>query len=284
MTAATRHSAARQPASRSELRIRLSPRDIPPLPSAMVDILKLANDPDASVAALERGIARDQTLTLRVLTIANSSFYGCSRQIVSVRGAIALLGTRQIQSIASTLALAPALKSDAGPQLWVHALACALWTRAIARQSGVPELPSVFTAALMHDLGIVVLLRKAPAELAQCLRLVRESGRPFHQVERELLGTDHADLAARACEMWKLPASVTRMIANHHEPDSCDTESCILAAADMLSAMTGMAEFEWMALDPPAPGVTVPHFLAGLDISALLAKRDRIAAEAESFA
>ncbi|MBV1858888.1 MAG: HDOD domain-containing protein [Nannocystaceae bacterium] len=200
--------------------LHLSPRDIPPLPDAMVELLGIANDPNVSFDKLSEVMCRDQALTLRVLAVANSPYYGCSRRIDSVRSAIAVLGTKQVQNIASAMALAPAFESRRGPQLWQHGLTVAVWTSRVVHALGVPPLDYVFTAGLLHDIGVVLLLGGAPEQEDACIAAAERDGLQLCEVERERLGTDHAEIGARACSSWKLPGRLAELVRDHHDDDA----------------------------------------------------------------
>ena len=223
--------------------IQLSPRDIPALPDAMVELLGIANDPTVSFTKLSAVIGRDQALTLRMLAVANSPYYGCSRRIDSVRGAIAVLGTRQVQHIASAMALAPAFDSSHGPRLWQHGLTAAVWTQHVVRALGIPPLDYVFTAGLLHDIGVVLLLGYASEVERACIDQAAAEHRPLQEIESEHLGTDHADIGARACTSWKLPERLTELVASHHERHASDgLDLKVLHAANALAQICETTE------------------------------------------
>ncbi len=267
--------------------VHLSPRDIPPLPDAMVELLGIANDPNVSFAKLGQVMSRDQALTLRVLAVANSPYYGCSRRIDSVRGAIAVLGTKQVQNIASAMALAPAFESRHGPSLWQHGLCTAVWTAHVVRALGVPPLDYVFTAGLLHDIGVVLLLGSAPEEEDACIADAEREGRPLHDVERERLGTDHAHIGARACSSWKLPARLAELVGDHHNNDEAQ------GALDLRVLQAANALAELCEEDPdPSPQSTrwqsTMSILGRLDldpseITALLDARGDVRTAASAF-
>ncbi len=265
-------------------RVSLSPRNIPALPGALADLLRIANDPSVSIAELERTISRDQALTLRVLAVANSSFYGCSRRVDSVRTALALLGTQQVQNVASAMALAPVFECDHGPALWSHGLATALWTRRVMRAIGVPPIEYLFTTALMHDIGIVLLLKHAPEDERACLKTAAEQDRALHEVEVATLGIDHAELGSRAAQAWKLPERISELVASHHQPAAPErVDHAVLAVADVLSSLTGTGE---LCGSKPAKIPDALLHAAGLraeDVAVLLARADDVAAEACAF-
>lgn len=265
-------------------RVSLSPRNIPALPAALADLLRIANDPSVSIAELERTISRDQALTLRMLAVANSSFYGCSRRVDSVRTALALLGTQQVQNVASAMALAPVFECEHGPGLWAHGLATALWTRWVMRSIRVPPIEYLFTAALMHDIGIVLLFKNAPEEEGECLRLAAAQGRPLHEVEAAMLGLDHAQLGARAAAKWRLPDRIAQLVAAHHEPAApAHVDHAVLAVADALAAATGTGELCGPVSKTIPASVLEAAGLRTEDLAVLLARADDVAAEAGAF-
>jgi putative nucleotidyltransferase with HDIG domain len=268
----------------SELQLTLSPRDIPLLPARMLEVLRIANDPSVSLVEIERCIGRDPAMAARVLTVANSSYYGCSRRIDSVRGAIALLGTRQIQNIAAALAVAPAFESEHGPQLWMHAVAAALWSQRIVRVLGLANIEFLFTTALVHDIGVVMLLARAPDLELECIERARAGGEDLAQVERARLGCDHGELGARVCRAWNLPERVELLIAAHHDTGpELDASAAILELADHLADTHGCPAFTGMvAAAPRAQVLDVLHVTPAMT-AALEQQADAIAAEASGL-
>ncbi len=267
------------------LELAFSPRDIPLLPTRMLEILRIANDPSVSLVQLERSIGHDQALAARVLTVANSSYYGCSRRIDSVRGAVALLGTRQIQNIAAALAIAPAFESEHGPQLWMHAVAAALWTQKIIRVLGLPNIEFLFTSALMHDIGIVLLLARAAARELACIETACTSGASLADVERAQLGCDHGEIGARVCGAWHLPERVETLISGHHAAvDPTDAPTAILALADHLAVQHGCPGFATMISLPPSDAQLVALGITPATIDELGVHAEAIATEASGLA
>lgn len=262
----------------------ITERQLPTLPNRALDVLRLANDPDTSMVDLERVISREQTMTLRVLKVANSARYGRSREVDTIRHAVMLLGRTMIQELASALALAPTLSQAAeglvdGPQLWDHSVNTALWCREVSRLASRPMGGQVFTGALMHDIGIVLLVRCAPESARSVLQLARLERMPIHMAERELLDTDHAEVAAAVCEAWGLPERLAELIRHHHDDDRDDGVATI-AVAEHLARITGAAEFAWHG-EREVPHTALAHL--GLDaatIETLLLKRDEIREDA----
>lgn len=237
----------------SRFLIRIS--DLPTLPNTLMEILKIANEPTASMNEIETVVKKDQSLTARVLQVANSAFYG-SRTMGSLGQSMRMLGLRQIQNVAASMAVAPQFDTKGselidGVQLWSHALACAGWCQALAKELKVFQADHVFTGGLMHDIGITVLARLALDREDEVLRLVRDDGRSLIDAEDEILGINHARLGALLCAKWQLPPNLTRLISSHHADDLPEEiDSRILILADHLTGRLGMAEFSWAK---PAP-------------------------------
>ncbi|MCR9164438.1 MAG: HDOD domain-containing protein [Nannocystaceae bacterium] len=270
----------------TDQRIHLSPRDIPPLPGATVELLGIANDPTVCFSTLAQVVRRDQALTLRMLSVANSPYYGCSRRIDSIRGAVAVLGTRQVQNIASAMALSPAFESPHGPQLWKHGLTTAVWTTQVTRALSIPPLDYVFTAGLLHDIGVVVLLSHAPQVESACLTEAHSSGRPLVELEQDRLGTDHASLGARACSSWKLPERLADLVGKHHDVEqSSALDHRVLHAANALARLCedrdpGPASLGWEAALATLERLDLDED----EMLALLGARGDVLAEVDGFA
>jgi HD-like signal output (HDOD) protein len=76
----------------------------------------------------------------------------------------------------------------------------------------------VFTAALLHDVGKLVLASKLPQRFAEALRLSAEQQRPLYAVEEELHGFTHAEAGAYLLGLWGLPYPIVEAVAHHHHP------------------------------------------------------------------
>ena len=239
------------PAVEERSRIYIPIEDLPTLPTAAIEALRIANDLNASAQSLERAIAADIGLAARILQVANSPLFGMSRTIESIRDAVVLLGTRRVRSIASAASLAPVFSVHAGgvicgDHLWSHGLAVAMWTQRVGKHIGYPHLEHVFTAGLMHDVGVIVLASCLGREYEMIVSCARDSGMELESLEMEFLGTDHARLAATMCAKWMLSPRLTQLISRHHA-EQCpeDREGQILQLSDWLASATGQGEFPW---------------------------------------
>ena len=229
---------------------------LPSLPATVTDALRIANDMNASAVELERAISRDISLTSRVLKVANSAFVGLRRPIESVKEAVVLLGTRRVRAVASLQALAPMFTTQetsliSGQQLWAHGLAVALWTQHIGKRVGYPHLTHVYTAGLMHDMGIILMRGCVGPEYEEIVEQAKNEGVELVDVESERLGINHCRIGAMVCAKWMLSPRLTWLISQHHHlglPD--DVEGQILLLSNWCARHMGQGEFPWT---PPEP-------------------------------
>jgi len=197
-------------------------RDLPPLPSIVLDLITSIERDDIDTAGLTEKISRDQALSAKMLRLANSSFYGLPSRIGTVKQAILVLGFNTVRTLtlASTV-IASFEGSGAGSidltGFWRHSIATALCARALARHAGL-SLELGFIAGLLHDIGRMVLacefLDHYGLVIEYCVR--RET--TLCAAERHVLGIDHQCVGELLSENWKFPLEIQRALGQHHAP------------------------------------------------------------------
>jgi HD-like signal output (HDOD) protein len=173
----------------------------------------MVEDEDITANQLGNVIERDQVLTSKLLKMVNSSFYGFPQRISTVANAIVLLGINVIKTLIVTSSIFEMMQSsDVG--LWEHSLGCATIASLIAKKKGLKNPEEVSTAALLHDLGKVVVRAELPSEYDALLALVEQKGISMREAEEELLGVSHSEiggwLVPRTVEIWA--STTTRIV------------------------------------------------------------------------
>ena len=202
-----------------------SMKKLPPFPDVATKALKILDDPDASVDQLISIIQYDQAITANVLKLCNSAYYGLSRKVRSLREGLVLLGNVELKSIILTSTVVKFFHREnkgydlAKGELWRHAVATGIISKIISDRVTGSESASLFTAALLHDIGKVVLGRFVDTYFEQILALVKGEDHSFLEAEREMLGIDHAEVGARVAESWNFPEDIVQAIRLHHRPD-----------------------------------------------------------------
>jgi putative nucleotidyltransferase with HDIG domain len=201
--------------------------DLPSMPASGIRMLNLLENPEASVDAIEDILRHDPGLTANVLKLANSAYFGIPTRVGSPRQAVILLGLRRLVQlvIASCVSAimgrpVPGYDLTAG-DLWRHSIAVAIAAEALVKKKRGGGVEDVFTAALLHDAGKIVLGRFVQEELPDIQR-IRACGMPLVLAENMVLGTDHAQIGAKILEAWAFPPDVVRAVRWHHDPEAAD--------------------------------------------------------------
>lgn len=196
--------------------------ELPSLPSAFMAAVRVLSEDNAPASACIEAIERDQALTVRVLRMANSAFYGAPGQISRIGDAVQMLGLR---TVASTLA-AVSLQASLGTlrcdgfcfdTYWRHTLCTALSARELAKIASL-DTGEAFLLGLLHDVGQLVLAMTSPAQEAQALHICRSENVALHEAERRVFGVSHPEVGAAVARQWNFPASLAEAIAGHHAP------------------------------------------------------------------
>lgn len=195
---------------------------LPSLPSAFIAAVKVLSEDDAPAAGCIEAIERDQALTVRVLRLANSAFYGAPGHVSRIGDAVQMLGLR---TVASTLA-AVSLRATLGAlrcegfsfdTYWRHTLCTALAARELAKIVSL-DAGEAFLLGLLHDVGQLVLAMTSPELQAQALRLCRTENLTMHAAEHRVFGVSHPEVGAAVARQWNFPARIAEAIAGHHTP------------------------------------------------------------------
>jgi len=154
----------------------------------------------------------------------NSSYFGFSREISSVRLAITLVGVRTIKNFALWSAVFNLMPNPkCGPfdlkSLWQDSLRRGLFARAFGKFLGLKDTEDLFAAALLQDMAVPLLAKEIGEPYADLLsRRIR--GSRLSELERELFGWTHADVGAAMAHSWRFPESFVEMIRGHVNLDS----------------------------------------------------------------
>lgn len=200
-------------------------KEVPELPVTPMRVLQIANNPEAGIADIMRTIEFDPGLTSNVLRLANSAYFAGPRSISSLREAGVRLGAQRIvqlvlASVVSPMARQPVKGYDlpAG-QLLDHLIATAVGVEELARELRIPMPPHAFTAALLHDIGKIVLSTFADVDAGPITQLAVAEGISFDIAEVRILGIDHSETGAILLESWQLPPEIIEVVRWHHQPN-----------------------------------------------------------------
>lgn len=222
---------------------------IKPVPQVLHQLMDLADDPEAPISEITGLILYEPVVTANLLKIANSAAFGFKKKVDSVHDAVVLLGLKRVVEIVLLGSVTGPLKSarrgyglEEG-QLWKQSVSCALMASAIAEAIEAPEKHFVFTAALLKDIGVIVLDRHMGKTMARIRNAMEADGLTLVAAERQVLGIDHAHLGGRIAGNWNFSKALARTIENHHLTDGAreiPKETAMVYLADSMGSMSGI--------------------------------------------
>ena len=194
---------------------------LPCAPKVFMQLTEMLAKEKVDVADIAQIVERDPAMAAKVLQLVNSEYFGLSQRISSIHQAVTYLGVELIEALAVSIHVSegPELKSIPGfsiDRVQSNAFSMARLARRLA--SGAEAAEEAFAAAMLHDVGKIILALGMPDRFAETIRVAAETRRPAHDVERELLGLTHAEVGAYLLGVWGLPFRIVEAVAYHHTP------------------------------------------------------------------
>jgi putative nucleotidyltransferase with HDIG domain len=223
-------------------------KSFPSMPAAALKLLTLLKDENTSNAQIEQILRYEPGLTANILKLTNSAFFGLPTKIGSVRQAILMIGWKKLTQIVLTSCVSAIIDKPvqgydlSAGDLWRHSVAVSVASETLAKELKLPVSEEVFTAALLHDVGKMVLGRYVKEDIA-VIDGEDMQDVPFEQVERSMFGIDHAEIGANILRRWSFPPAMISAVRWHHEPDSAPRPSPmidVVHVADVLCLMSGI--------------------------------------------
>ena len=196
----------------------------PSMPQAGIKLRALLAEEDVSTDEIEAILRHDPGLAANVLRLANSAFFGVPRKVETLKHAVTLLGVKRFAQIAVSASMSKAMDMavegyDLPPgELWLHSIAVSNSAEALARHKKFAETIDVFTPALLHDMGKLVLGQFVKEERQEIERITAK-GVPLDLSEHMVLGTDHAEVGALILARWSFPDDIVNAVRWHHNPE-----------------------------------------------------------------
>jgi HD-like signal output (HDOD) protein len=231
---------------------------LPAAPTVVLKVLRLTRDPETSAEAVAELVRREPTLSARLLTLANSAFFGMRGRVDTARRAVVVLGFKTVASMAMvvwthTLCLSTKDRSLHAiyRQRFKHGLAVAVLARDLTSRVDPAGGETAFQAGLLHDIGRVALCAELGASYwEEVLELSRGGPDDAELAERRRLAFDHAEMGGALMLHWGLPSSLVEAAAAHHEltiPPTQDVVTRSVALGNLLARSQG-----WDLLPPQA--------------------------------
>lgn len=195
---------------------------LPILPDIAIRIMQLNNDPDLYPAKVQAVLSSDPVLAARILQVSNSAMFRRSREVTELGEAVAVLGVQLAMSIATGFVIVDSLRNDEVEGsgfdydlYWRKSILSAIAANELCAQLKIGSRGELFVAALMQDVGMLVLNNIISDKYAQ---LVRSAKSHFDLVafEERVFGLSHAEVGAVLLEKWGLPESIRNAVSYSH--------------------------------------------------------------------
>jgi HD-like signal output (HDOD) protein/CheY-like chemotaxis protein len=253
---------------------------LPSHPRVLAELNRLFMSGTSSSRDIARVVARDPAVSAKVLQLVNSSFFGLARRVTDLEQAVTYLGIGVLHGLIVGAAALRTLEDVEMPPEYpfdavrAHGAVTANLARAIA---GPVEAPDAFVAALLQDVGHLLLLRSLP-HYVEVLDEHLQTGRALHDVERQVLGFTHGEVGAYLLALWNLPHPVIDAVAHHH--DALDDRRA-LGVRETVALARRLVNESGTAPDPTDPAARVePAWVASLASTEQVDEWRRLAATA----
>lgn len=212
-------------------------KSIKPFPNLVQKAINLIDSGDVENHVLANVIKQDPILSTRILSLANSPFYGLSRKVEDIETSCVILGFNVIKNILTSLAAFDCFPlTEQRMNVWSHSVEVATISECIAKKYS-PSETTIYTAGLLHDVGKFLLLDLFPEHKS----LIESDCAVYNEdslnIETEMMGVNHAQVGAEIIAAWNLPDDIQKTVEKHHILDEAkNCEMCrIINLADELS-------------------------------------------------
>ncbi len=212
---------------------------LPPFPDIAWKIISLVKAM-APVKEIEELISYDQAITAKILRLGNSVYYGRQYEVRSLKDAILLIGNKRLIQVVIAACATRYFGNGCSPderELWEHSVITALISEIVARRLNYKGILTLYTAALLHDIGNTVLNLYSRIYLHSSLREIRGESNMVRS-ERRALGIDHQELGGIIARKWKFPPDIAAAIEHHHNPEKAgqyEEITSLVYLADLLA-------------------------------------------------
>ena len=220
---------------------------LPTLPTVISKMIELIDNPKTSAISLANLISTDQALTARILKMANSAYYGFSREIYTVNMAIVVMGFNAVKEMGVSLSVFDmfkdlnTIKQFDVTEYWQHSVGCGVASKMMARRFRYSIVGEAFVSGLMHDIGKIVINQYLHEDFIKIMNRVEDNSENLDDVEMELLGTRHGEIGGWLCDRWRLPVVISESVKFHHTPWKAKKNPVLVAFVNVANYLCHIA-------------------------------------------
>lgn len=216
--------------------------EIASLPTIYLRLQELISDVRTSHRDIADLLSDDTGVSVRLLRISNSAFYGFPASIDTITRAITVIGTRQLSDIVLATSVIDMFNGIDHElvnieSFWRHSIATGTVARILANFRRETNIEKYFVSGMLHDIGRLAMFMVVPKESQLALTRAYEEQRMLEEVEREIFGFDHADVGGVLLKKWKLPKNLVDAAHYHHQPGKAtEQDTIVIHVAEVIAS------------------------------------------------
>ena len=246
----------------------------PAPPALALRIVDKASQPDCDPAEILSLLKQDPGLCGRIFKTVNSSVFGLAKPIASLERAVMVLGVKPLRSLVLSLSLSSVRTRDNDSlvgQYWRESVSGAVIARDLSVKLRRPSPDDDFLAALLRDLGILVLSQIFPEEYREVWAETAKGAKSQCELEQAAFGLDHAEISAGIVDSWRMPDEIAVPIRHHHAIERLEGGSKeIVERTKVLYFASKMARLENRNSSAVAELLRIARAQFGMDYAALV--------------
>ena len=202
---------------------------LPSLPSLYTQLLEELQCEQGSLDRVSDIISQDVALSMKMLQIVNSAFFGLARPLANVKSAVQHLGFETVKTLILVVKTMESFDSSSArgfevEPFWDHCVRTGRLAKAICmrEQANQEFMDQAMTAGMLHDVGRLILAHHCAEKFVSIAKWEDEQRSTAEQAELAILGTTHAYLGGYILGAWGLPPSIVEAVLYHHHPSQID--------------------------------------------------------------
>lgn len=254
---------------------------LPSLPDTYWALVRATEKPDFGLDEIAKIVETDPAMSVKVLQLVNSAYFGLPQKTESISKAVTYLGVENLKGVLVAAHLFngenfPVIAGLTPESLRDESVQTANLARQIVKDRKLAD--TAFAAGIVHDVGQIVLARDSTKRYGEVIGAARASGEPLHTVELRELGVTHGTVGAYLLGVWGLPYVLAETVAFHDEPSSVvDGNVDLLGAVHLANGLIDAAREQ---RDPMTPGILDVAFLERVGMMGELPKWHAVAVDA----
>jgi HD-like signal output (HDOD) protein len=223
---------------------------LPSISSLYSELMQEVQSDKASIDKVAKIISRDVGMSVKVMQLVNSAFFGVRQNVFKISQAVALLGLETITALVLSAKVFSQFEQHHSENfsinsLWGHSMQVGKRAKLIAQaENAANEIVEYsMVAGMLHDVGKLVLAVNLPDEYEEIISLAAQENTAIHQVERKIIAITHAEVGAYLLGLWGFSNVIIESLAFHHRPqESSAKEFTALTAVHVADVLTNEIE------------------------------------------